>query len=312
MAEEPAEPTNATDEHELHVVESCRSVRSDQAYAQFLGYPKSRNRWRAVSQFACGGESITNSDVLAVQTRVKLNVCAFEGVPSGPVLMGRLPPAKDIRSVKPVAIERTGSTSSTAGGQASKRAKRKMYETKVHTIRVGADGVQEFRGVKRAGVTVPVDGCSGQPSTAAAAAAAAPLRTGAPPSEDQDAVVASQVDGFVIQSAAAPVSLANSDGTVTALPDERSHLWAAHRQINEPNWRKCAASAMPARAAAGACARALAAHCQQQSRAPGPQKLTGWQAGRVAWRSGWRVLVRRRAARHATIARVPVPCGPSG
>ena len=138
---------------DLHVVESCRTVNGDKVWCTFLGYPKTRNCWRDVSSdFPPTSESA--SPLFDHKTRVRLTVSLLEGEPTQPVLMGRPPPARDIRATAPAgAPKSTAMERPKVSGQAAKKARRKEYETKVHTIRITEHGVHEIRGIKRAGVT---------------------------------------------------------------------------------------------------------------------------------------------------------------
>ena len=136
---------------ELHVVESCRTVNGDKVWCTFLGYPKTRNCWREVSShFPPTSESA--SPLFDHKTRVRLTVGALEGEPTQPVLQGRPPPARDIRAIAPEAPKPTMDRPKVSG-QAAKKARRREYETKVHTIRITEHSVHEIRGTKRAGVT---------------------------------------------------------------------------------------------------------------------------------------------------------------
>ena len=221
---------------EYHVVESCRTVRDDSAWVQFLGYPKHRNCWRSVSDhFPAGADGVA----LGVpRARVRLSVVPFDGSTSTtrPVLLGRLPPARDIRAC---AVPRSA-TAAERQQQAAAKKRRRDYDTKVHTIRVGSSGIQEIRGVKRAGVTVStgLPGCScsqsdlGGPSAAAAPGAApgAECHRGANGAEGSS-------DGHTTSAGDSANGHGASAAGAAKPSDEQSELWAAHRQINEAAWR---------------------------------------------------------------------------
>ena len=141
-SESPAAATigsRAATQAELHIVEKCRSVRSDAVWVQWLGYPKSRNCWRSASSHFPQLKGDDASLVLAAHRRVKTTIAAMaeaelEG--SGLVLIqGRQPIAREIR-VKPA-------VPTIPSGPALKKQKRQHSESKVHTIRVGEASIQE-------------------------------------------------------------------------------------------------------------------------------------------------------------------------
>ena len=76
----PATATNgsrAATQVELHIVEKCRSVKSDAVWVQWLGYPKSRNCWRSASSHFPQLKGDDASLVLAAHRRVKTTIAAM-------------------------------------------------------------------------------------------------------------------------------------------------------------------------------------------------------------------------------------------
>ncbi len=137
---------------ELHVVQECRSVKSDAVWVHWLGYPKSRNCWRSVRQHFPELEGEEASAVLAAHNRVKFAVTpmAEEELPGDLlVLDGRQPKARELRE-QPLAKAAPSGPS----GPAVKKQKRQQFETKVHTIRIGESSIEEIRGVRRSGSLV--------------------------------------------------------------------------------------------------------------------------------------------------------------
>jgi hypothetical protein len=90
--------------------------------------------------------------VLATMSRVKVRTQPLAEPPTGLVLQGRKPPARDIRTLAPAAVR----APSEAAAPPPKKKKRELC-TKVYTIRVGADGIQEIRGVKHGSGELCVD-----------------------------------------------------------------------------------------------------------------------------------------------------------
>ena len=251
-SESPAAATigsRAATQAELHIVEKCRSVRSDAVWVQWLGYPKSRNCWRSASSHFPQLKGDDASLVLATHRRVKTTIAAMaeaelEG--SGLVLIqGRQPIAREIR-VKPA-------VPTIPSGPALKKQKRQHSESKVHTIRVGEASIQEIRGVRRSGsFDVEI-----KPVEDGGLAAAFSPRAGCLPVPGSSVRVAGSeggeggaggaggagADGALAAGCAPQSSDLSSEGKRTngwlRFPsDDKSELWVAHRTICEDTWRR--------------------------------------------------------------------------
>ena len=252
VSESPAAATigsRAATQAELHIVEKCRSVRSDAVWVQWLGYPKSRNCWRSASSHFPQLKGDDASLVLATHRRVKTTIAAMaeaelEG--SGLVLIqGRQPIAREIR-VKPA-------VPTIPSGPALKKQKRQHSESKVHTIRVGEASIQEIRGVRRSGsFDVEI-----KPVEDGGLAAAFSPRAGCLPVPGSSVRVAGSeggeggaggaggagADGALAVGCAPQSSDLSSEGKRTngwlRFPsDDKSELWVAHRTICEDTWRR--------------------------------------------------------------------------
>ena len=222
---------------EHHVVEACRSVKGDAVWVAWLGYPKSRNCWRSVTNHFPLLEG--GSDVLATQSRVKISVRpATEAEASGAVVQGRKPPASDIRA-GPAPLRPP--TDRPAGPTGPRKARKREFETRVHTIRVCDDGViQEIRGVRRAGM-LQVD--------------AKPLVAGGGPDADADAIAGASSDAAAAEGAGGAACSGDacsggavggeagggSGGVGTSL-DERLGLCTTQRLLNEADCTRRAGS----------------------------------------------------------------------
>ena len=87
----PATATNgsrAATQVELHIVEKCRSVKSDAVWVQWLGYPKSRNCWRSASSHFPQLKGDDASLVLAARRRVQTTITAMAEEELEPELEG--------------------------------------------------------------------------------------------------------------------------------------------------------------------------------------------------------------------------------
>lgn len=223
---------SAEQQAELHVVAACKTVAGDSVFTSWLGYPKSRNCWRSLTLHFPNCGTLSGSDLARVRTKLSVEVLTGDVMPL-PVLEGRAPPAKDIRSSATstrAASDPTWNRPEPKEAPAAKKArKRNEYETKVHTIRIDQTGVHEIRGVKRAGTIVPDVKVEAEGGSAGGAAGA----------DGSAAATSSRIDPA---SSASGASGAGSGGTggsggVKSVADERSELWAAHRQVNEATWR---------------------------------------------------------------------------
>ena len=249
----PPPPPDAGDKPpEYHLVESCRSVKGDSAWVQWLGYPKGRNCWRSVgSHFPLleGG-----SEVLATHSRLKMTVrpeTAEESAAAdaaGTVLQGRKPPGGDIRTapapLRPPPTERAE--------PAAKKA-RKEFESKVHTIRVDDVGVHEIRGVRRDGESQvetktlisfsSAPGASGAVGASGASGASGAAGPSGASSSSSGGESSQHAGSSSSSSDAKPVlggdgGLGEGGRKANTGADERSELWRAHRMINGDALRK--------------------------------------------------------------------------
>ena len=248
----PGAASHAEDEDrgDWHVVSTLRNLAGDSVFTSWLGYPKSRNCWRSLkTHFPT--ERPDSGAALVASTRARLSVVLLSGEPSTQqVLAGRPPPAKDIRTTASSAKQ----PAAQQGNPPPKKARtaKRDYETKFHTIRIDQTGVHEFRGVKRGGGVTVTSAASEQASTEIAEAAS---HGGAPAAARSDGTNGTVGDGDSLAasrsgeaggSGCAGSSGSHEEGVVGtnggsskpgATADERSELWAAHRQLNEAAWR---------------------------------------------------------------------------
>ena len=227
----PAGPPPDGDEKppEYHLVESCRSVKGDTVWVQWLGYPKGRNCWRSVSSHFPLLEG--GSDVLATHSRLKMSVrpeTAEESAAAdeaGLVLQGRKPPGGDIRTA-PAPLRAPSERPAGSSAPPPKKTK-KDFESRVHTIRIDDDGsCTETRGMRRAGVLQVTSSTVRMGEACGAESGESSQHAGSSSSDARTDVGANGADGAD-----------GGNGGATG-GDERSELWAAHRLINEAALKK--------------------------------------------------------------------------
>ena len=240
---------------DMHVVSGLKTVVGDSAFTSWLGYPKSRNCWRSIeSHFPC---IQTTKDHLLGNAITRITVERLEDEPMRTILIGRCPPRNGIRKLHTSKSGSSGSRRTPAQEQASKKARKRVYETKVHTIRIDRTGIREVRGIKRAGVTLSSeDACAivqphhandveddGSHEKHEASIGTASRGVGNNGSHVMHEVSIEMASRDVEDDASrakheASIGMASPEAINTqrlrdSCLDERSGLWEAHRQLNE-------------------------------------------------------------------------------